>query len=371
MKLSRWACAVAGAVVLATTSGVVLAQATSPKGRDPETESRARELAAISADRDRVVREIVDQWRSSLRPANPSLNDDGGLAELHGSLSVAPPEALLAAREAQSYEAVLAAIGARRQPVVVALEPGQVIPNTLGSTSADLVFTPITPCRIVDTRLATGGWAGKIGPAAGNWFSVNLTDFTAQGGAASCPGMPTAFNPAGVAINLTSTGQTGPGNLRVVACGATLPTVSLLNYTPGVSIANAATVSSALGTCSFGPPSGSGPSDIYVYSANSATDVVVDIMGYYAPPVATALECYTTLANSQTVAAGAVFVVTPPACAAGYTQVSIGCRSNNYESANWAITGYYDGGGVCNGTNITAFSREFDAVGRCCRVPGR
>jgi hypothetical protein len=239
---------------------------------------------------------------------------------------------------------------------LIALEPGQMIPNTLGSTAGDLVFTPITPCRIVDTRLATGAFAGRIGPNLGNWFSVNLANHTAQGGSATACGMPTTFDPSAVAINVTSTDQTGVGNLRVVESGGGLPTVSLLNYTPGVNLANAAVVRSAIG----------GSDDIYIYSQNSASHVVVDIMGYYAAPVATALDCVTTADTSVAVPAGGDANASAPSCAAGYTATATYC-----ESTIWTMPFVFQSGGICSAQNNSAGSATLRASQRCCRVPGR
>jgi hypothetical protein len=373
MKYSMRLFVRAAAITLITgVSAGSLAQATNGGASDPAQVARQQELATIKADRSVIVSEIVEQWTSSLTPADPVLNDDGGLAALMGALYSATPEALLAASEAQSYDEVLALVSSQTQgPAVIALEPGALIPEVLGSTGSDLVFTPITPCRIVDTRIATGGWSGKIGPNSGNWFSVNLTDFTAQGGASSCPGMPTTFNPAAVAINLTSTGQTGPGNLRVIACGAGTPLVSLLNYKPGVNLANAAISSSATGTCALGPPAGVGPNDIYVYSGNSASDVVVDLMGYYAAPVATALDCLTTANTTTVVVSGNSFSLDAAACPAGYTSVSVNCRTSTFNSVNYASVGVNTGGSQCQGTNTSGGSITMNVSQQCCRVPGR
>ncbi len=288
-----------------------------PQSTDQNAPAGASAVAEVEANRGAVIREVIERWRGQYPSADASQNIAGGEAEMSAALERASADRLLAASRAESFGEALAALSGRWGGAI-ALEPGTAIPNTLGSTSEDLVFTPITPCRIVDTRTATGGWAGKIGPNSGNWFSVNLANFSAQGGATSCPGMPTTFNPAAIAINLTSTGQTGAGNLRVVACGAGTPVVSLLNYLPGANLANAAVVSSAVGTCSLGPPAGAGPSDIYVYSTNSASDVVVDIMGYYAAPVVTPPDQYITVSATVDVAPGTFTSVVAPACPAGY-----------------------------------------------------
>jgi hypothetical protein len=370
---------VAGVLALLIPVGL-RAQSTS-SGNDAVASALVQALADVETNRSLVIRDTVDRWRSQFRPADPSRNIQGGEAELTAALRAAPNEKLLAASQAQTYEEALAAVRGRwRGPSAIPLEPG-VIPNILGDTGDDLVFTPITPCRIVDTRVATGGWAGKIGPGGAhpeNWFSVNLANFTAQGGAASCPGMPTTFNPGAVALNVTSTGQTGAGNLRVVACGAAVPLVSLLNYVPGTNLANAAVVSSAVGTCTLGPPAGAGPNDIYVLSSNSASDVVIDIMGYFAPPVATAVQNVKVQAADISIAAGAISSVLSPACPAGYT-ITGGGGGFETASANTSVLWAQPFGGNgspfsqynCAGWNGSAVARSFTCSSVCARVPGR
>lgn len=354
-----------------------------PQSTDQNAPTGASAVAEVEANRGAVIREIVERWRGQFPSADASQNIAGGEAEMSAALEGASAEKLLAARQAESLGEALAAVKGRSEgPGAIALEPGTAIPNTLGSTSDDLVFTPITPCRIVDTRTATGGWAGKIGPNSGNWFSVNLANFSAQGGATSCPGMPTTFNPAAIAINLTSTGQTGAGNLRVVACGAGTPVVSLLNYLPGANLANAAVVSSAVGTCSLGPPAGAGPSDIYVYSTNSASDVVVDIMGYYSAPVATPPDQYIAVSATVDVAPGATTTLAAPACPAGYRLTGGAHAWTSFNEHTFVATSRPEfvtasGANLVNswhcqvGVGAAGVTNGIRCMSVCARIPGR
>jgi hypothetical protein len=368
MKVNGWV-----VVIAATTTAMLVAAGAAAQvadgARSVGVVAEEQALASIRADRAGAVRQILERWRSHLGPADPANNDDGGLAELAGALHRATPERLLAASRAESYDEVRGLLARREEPAVIALEPGQAVPNTLGSTSGDLVFTPITPCRILDTRFATGAFAGKVGPNAGNWFSVNLANFGVQGGASSCPGISSLFDVSAVAINVTSTGQTGVGNLRLVECGGALPLVSLLNYTPGVNLANAAVVRSAIG-CTLGP---GGSNDLFVYSQNAASDVVVDLMGYYAAPVSTALECgtaSTTISLSAGVGQTAAgFTSCPP----GYALTGAGAYEPSGSPANSIIVNKLDlqsGQVFCRLTNNTASAVTAECQARCCRVPG-
>jgi hypothetical protein len=78
-------------------------------------------------------------------------------------------------------------------------EPGAT--KTLGEIANDLVFVPVTPCRILDTRLA----GGVIAANTTRSFDVTaVSDYAIQGGAAgNCDGAGAAGSFAIAAINFT------------------------------------------------------------------------------------------------------------------------------------------------------------------------
>ena len=245
---------------------------------------------------------------------------------------------------------------------MIPLAPGA-IPNSLGDTGADLVFTPVTPCRIIDTRIATGTYAGAIGPDTGKQFSVSLANYTAQGGSATGCGITIA--PAAVAIDVTSVSpQSGQGNLRVIQTGGGTPTASLVNYNAGINIANAAVARSA----------GSlGGSNIYIYSGNSTSHVVVDIMGYFAAPVATAAE--TIKVQLTTSCANGANCSLNPTCPAGYGMTGGGGSVLAWTAGFdiiWDAPPYSGTSGwLCQADNNSGATQTFVCAVMCARVPGR
>ena len=361
-KRMRWSDGVLALAVSVLLAPQVLAQIAD--GRDPGTVAAGEELAYVETNRSAVIAEVMDRWSAQLQRGNPALNLASGSETLRAALRSASAEELLAASRAQSEEELWGSLsGARAEPSVIALEPGRPIPNTLGSTAGDLVFTPLTPCRIIDTRSATGPLAGRIGPNAGKQFQVNLGDYSAQGGSAGSCGL--GFNVEAVAINVTSTDQTGPGNLRVVQTGGGIPNVSLLNYTPGVNLANAAVARAR----------NSGTDDIFIYSGVSASHVIVDLMGYFTAPEATALEC-TTVTVDVALAAGVGQTNSGfPSCPAGYALTGAGAYEPFGSPSNSIIVNklqYQSSTTVfCRLTNNTTSALTADCEARCCRVPGR
>ncbi|HEX6096760.1 MAG TPA: tail fiber domain-containing protein [Thermoanaerobaculia bacterium] len=124
--------------------------------------------------------------------------------------------------------------------------------------SAQSIFVAVTPCRIVDTRLATGPFGGPIfGLGTARTFDLN------NGPCAGLPADVVAYS-----LNLTAVAPTAPGNLRAYPTGASLPTVSTVNYVVGQNVANAAIV----------PAGTNGAVDIY---SSASTHVIIDVNGYF------------------------------------------------------------------------------------------
>ena len=109
----------------------------------------------------------------------------------------------------------------------------------LGDVNADLVFTPVVPCRIMDTRLAIGALTANTDRP----YDITTAAITAQGGVASggC-GIPTIAR--AISVNITVIGA-GAGYLFHWPDLSPIPNASILNFSPatGGPIANAAVLS--------------------------------------------------------------------------------------------------------------------------------
>ena len=333
--------------------------------------SYTEDLAYVEDNREAVIYDIVARWRETM---DARQGTEGWAEELFAALESAQAEKLLAASQARTYDEVGAALFGRWQgPDAQVLAPGDV-PAAFGSTSTDLVFTPLTPCRIIDTRTATGGFAGRIGPNNGKEFQVNLADFSAQGGVSSSCGIPTSLEVSAVVINVASTDQTGSGHIRVIPTGGGLPTAALLNYTMGVNISNAAISASAVAA----------GDDIFIYSGVSESHVVVDLMGYFAAPNMTLPDNFITSVTTSVPSGDSITYYTPP-CPTGYRLVGGGCgkaifnstlsfvasRPANGESVS-LISGANTGDRwLCMWQNDMLTAQDVSGNAICERIPGR
>lgn len=142
---------------------------------------------------------------------------------------------------------------------------GYFVPDT--DTTA-MAFYPMTPCRLVDTRLATGALGGPS-LSAGQTRTFPLLS-------SSCNIPATAW---AYSLNYTAVPQGPLGFLTTWPAGQTQPLVSTLNAVTGAVTANAAIV-----------PAGTN-GDISVFVTHPS-DLVIDVNGYFAPPGAGGLSLH-------------------------------------------------------------------------------
>jgi hypothetical protein len=135
-------------------------------------------------------------------------------------------EAIVAREEAESERAFDPAFRAKAKEVLAALPLATLQTQTgedglglssLGDSQADLVYTPVTPCRIIDTRLA----GGPIAAGTTRSFRVAGTSYSDQGGSATTCGVPVGPTTAAV-INFVAVNPGGAGNLRVTPFGTAI-----------------------------------------------------------------------------------------------------------------------------------------------------
>src|SRR5438552_16898698 len=108
---------------------------------------------------------------------------------------------------------------------------------------------------------------------------------------------------------------------------------------------------SSLATIPAGGRSGAGPGgtveDFGVFViAFTGTNVVVDIVGYYSAPAATALVCSQTAKTTVSIAnLGNVNFNVAATCPAGTTEVSLNCRGeSSFSATEWLQVGQRQSG---------------------------
>lgn len=134
----------------------------------------------------------------------------------------------------------------------------------LGDIDRDMAYTPVPPCRILDTRIA----GGAFNPGTRREFYVY--------GSLGFQGGSNCFSPNGepgaVHLYIVSVPVAGQGNFAAFPANLS-PSGSVLNYRAGVqNIGNAATIKTY---DNIGPP------EIEFENRFGVSHLVVDVLGYY------------------------------------------------------------------------------------------
>lgn len=300
----------------------------------------ASALLAVDQNRGSIIETIVNLWRAEL-------GADATVDELRTSLSALRADNLLAASNARTLDGlkqIFAASDAISKASTHSKADGQ---KVLGSFTNDTTYTPITPCHLVDTR-GTAGYSYAGGAyAASERRTYNSFNFCG----------PTVSNMAAILVSaVTSYGGSGGGILSMMKNGDPGPITNTFSagYVPVTTVV---------------PVNGVSPGGLFdvQISGVAGTHVILDVVGYFAAPVATALDCTTVAGVSTTLPANSANTSAPaPACASGYTRVGVLCGTSTNSNRILGTTL-----SACFNSNESASAATVTTDSVCCRVPGR
>lgn len=322
-------------------------------------------------DRDTLRAGIVAKWL----PIITAMGHDAEAwqQEMAIEIATAAPEHLARAAGMETYQGMmsaLAGLAATDDEVITRLArtaekngQGSDQVAALGDTAEDLVYVPLpNACRIADTQVA----GGVIAAGTTRGFDVtSVGSFAGQGGNASnCDGLGAAGSFAAVLLSVRTPAPVSDGFLTLFPFLATQPANRSLDYSGGTS-----TTGTVLVRLDQGPEA----NELSVFSS-AQTHVVLDAIGYFITPEATALECVEKVSSNLDVAAGAFGTISSPSCDSGYTITGGSCTMGNFDGRVVSTRTIVNGSSQ---THFCAFRNEGSvsvtgiAYGRCCRTAGR
>jgi hypothetical protein len=325
------------AIVVPTAAAGMLWLSNTSTGLAPE--SMRGELAegivdAWSSEASKRYRVAPDAWAQSVRPA----------------LAKADIANLERAASAPNFETMsLSLMGGTQSPSTSA---------KLGTAGSDLVYTPLTPCRIVDTRLVGGPIATNM---MRSFVAYTATDFTAQGGDATNCNIP--MNASAITVKVTASHPIHNGYLTVFPSNEARPFASSLNYIANIDTSNESHFRLCRPSC---------PTQFSVYTLFQS-DVVIDVNGYFMEPEATELDC-TVAQQTGNLALLSGLQPKTVSCPAGYTATGGGCGGPlgiGVSNSQPLMAAGVPTGWSCDlvGSLLSVISYQVNAT--CCRTPGR
>jgi hypothetical protein len=357
------------AVVLAGTlaaSADLLAQQgpASPEAAQlAQHQKNLEQLQQVLNDKSGYAEAIVLRWEDAAKASgkwDPNFETD-----MRNALLKLPTEKLLAAGEASTYESMTAVLATGR--------PLDKPPtNLLGTFSSDLVYTPVAPCRILDTRNVTsGGFAGPL--AGGQSYLIDADNPSGFGSAGANQGGSTTAGcgipysvASAIAISITAISPANTGFLTAYGYSGPVPTAATMIYYQN----------QILTTTTINPITpGTGP-DFNVYISQTM-QLAIDVVGYFAENVATALDC-TTANSAMTAVPVNSWTAIDATCPTGFTATGGGYFSTEgtlgYPGV-WTLsmpgTAYGFNGWRTWVDNQNSGPRNVQTWAQCCQVPGR
>lgn len=320
------------------------------------TTAGASAAGKVRTERGQLVHDIVLKWAPHVQEAYRS-DARRWAMELVPLFTRAPVDQLRRARDARTFEQMNDALlvdSPGGTAALVAATDGdkpRIVGRALGDADKDLVFVPVTPCRIIDTRVAGGAIAANT---VRSFDVTSISSYAAQGGDNSnCNGVGAAGSFAAAAINFTVVTPSIAGYMTAFPFGGTQPLAATVNYVAGDIRGNFSVVKL---------DQGASANELSVYTF-AQTHLVADIVGYYIRTPVPSLECVSTAQASVLIPSNGTDNVNAPNCLAGYVQTATNC-----EATSWLMPMVFFNNGTCSARNNSGSDATLRASRTCCRV---
>lgn len=337
---------------------------TAPNGL---TQTQVDQLNKVIKDRNGVIESLITRFEPLAQ--DQGVGGDDWKEKFRLTLESLTDATLFQVSGAQTWADFLAALDGRT--------PGKKIDGTknFGDPDDDLVFTPLRPCRLVDTRFATRWGFHTPIPAGGTIDAWSYSFRTDQGGAevSSC-GVDPSSKAIAVNVTVVPQGGSGLGYLTVWPWGSPQPTASGQNWSTSstIPVANEYHQAQCRGCAN----------EISIYAFKTA-HVVVDVVGYYAAPKRTLSPQYVTTSSYDNIGAFSTYSQWSPACPIGYI-LSGGGASDDFwadvrkttsrpSNGGFSIISGYDVADrwLCQYYNNTSSPQPVWCQSVCIKNPGR
>lgn len=345
-------------------------QAAQPSAAGPVADPMFDE-ARVAAEAEVAQARILSKWAPFVAELGTDIT--AWHKEMAINFAAASPEGLARAAGMETYQGMMSALaGKAGTDADIVDRLARLSERTgmsakdiaaLGDAASDLVYIPLAnACRIADTQVAGGVIAAG---ATRNLDVTAVSDYTFQGGEASnCSGMGAAGSFAAVLLSVRAPAPASDGFLTLFPFLATQPANRSLDYSGGESTS---------GTVLVRLDQGASASELSVFSS-AQTHLVLDAVGYFINPQATALECVEKLSSGNTISAGSFGTQSTASCDAGYTITGGGCSMSNFDGRVVTTRTIVSGSSqthFCAFRNEGASTVDGLAYARCCRIPGR
>ena len=318
----------------------------------PDIDIKA-ELRAIRGDpalvvdlnRAVIVGDLVKRWESEFVTASmppPAASDFLYRASAHD---------LYRAALADSFDAVLAAVSDN------ATSAKGTDTKAVGDTGRDVSYTPVTPCRLLDTR---GGFPAVY--AGGPFASNEIRTYTMQGGNGVCLAqLPAGLNPAAVQMQVFGIPTTSAsGDIEILPQGSSFGSTATMVYVGSI----------PFNTVSTNAKVNLATNEISIQVRGGGAHVAIDVVGYFKAPSLAPVNDTLRTANF-TIFAGNFGTFSTLGCPVGQATISGSCSTS---SPSDFLTGSYlnvSNGWSCDFNNLSGLNQLVTVNAQCIEIPAR
>jgi hypothetical protein len=225
--------------------------------------SKPSPLLAIDQHRATVVERIVTEWGDRLVVSGAGVTRE----QLREMLFAMRADQLLAASLAGTLD------GLRNVLASAPLQDSPVRTKALGDAADDVVYTPVTPCRLVETR----GTFAAVYQGGGAFTPNQIRDYTAQGGNGVCLSqLPNGLNPSALQLQVFGIpiSSAANGDVEILPQGSTFGSTATLVYLGNILFTSASTTARI----------NLANNQIGVQVRGGGANVAIDVVGYFAAP---------------------------------------------------------------------------------------
>jgi hypothetical protein len=298
----------------------------------------------VDLNRALIVGSLVKRWESEFATASMP---PGAASDF---LYLASAHQLYRAALAESFDAVLAAVNDATSG-----KGGDT--KVVGDAGRDVSYTPVTPCRLVDTR---GGFPAVYG--GGAFASNEIRTYTMQGGNGVCLAqLPAGLNPAAVQMQVFGIPTTGAsGDIEILPQGSSFGSTATMVYVGSI----------PFNTVSTNAKVNLATNQISIQVRGGGAHLAIDVVGYFKAPTLAPVNSLLRAADF-TIFAGNFGTFSTLGCPVGQATISGSCSTS---SALNYLTGSYlnvSNGWSCDFTNQSGLNQLVTVNAQCIKIPAR
>jgi hypothetical protein len=229
---------------------------------------KANPLLAIDANRGTIIDQIVAKWGPALAQSGAGITTDQFRTMLEGLRA----DSLLAASLTGSLSGLQSLLWSAAPVNTTMSATKSMQAKALGDNNDNVVYTPVAPCRLVDTRNSFPA----VYEGAGPFSAGEVRTYAIASANSVCVSQLAGVTPSAVQLQVFGipNGANSNGDVEIQPQGGTFGSTATLVFLSNVLITSAGTTSEV----------NTATNEIDVQVRGGSANIAIDLVGYFSPP---------------------------------------------------------------------------------------